>query len=82
MQLRDIFRIHPDTFCNTHDLLECPCDGKLVTDDDASAQSSVHSDDEDSDTGFITASAIKPGQISKIEKEVGFLNLFTHCNDC
>ncbi|KAG2015919.1 SNF2-family ATP dependent chromatin remodeling factor snf21 [Coprinopsis cinerea AmutBmut pab1-1] len=28
--LRDIFRIDPNTSCNTHDLLECPCDGSVI----------------------------------------------------
>ncbi|KAH6914098.1 RAD54B protein [Coprinopsis sp. MPI-PUGE-AT-0042] len=35
--LRDIFRIDPNTSCNTHDLLECPCDGSLVPQRDAAS---------------------------------------------
>ncbi|KAF9484481.1 hypothetical protein BDN70DRAFT_872506 [Pholiota conissans] len=32
--LRDIFRIHPDTACNTHDLLECRCEEDIALGDE------------------------------------------------
>ncbi len=71
-QLRDIFRIHPDTACNTHDLLECPCD-------DAHSRALLE-DEEDTDptnndmvgdpVGFIAASQVKPEQVNKADNAV------------
>ncbi|KAK9475090.1 SNF2 family N-terminal domain-containing protein [Dipodascopsis tothii] len=39
-ELRDLFTVHPDTLCNTHDLLGCSCRGlgePSAPDDDASS---------------------------------------------
>ncbi|KAJ7675096.1 SNF2 family N-terminal domain-containing protein [Mycena rosella] len=70
--LRDIFRIHPDTACNTHDLLECPCDGTFTEDtkEDITDEDSIDidSDSEAETKGFVNASQIRPEEISKIEK--------------
>ncbi|KAJ7502774.1 SNF2 family N-terminal domain-containing protein [Mycena galericulata] len=71
--LRDIFRIDPNTACNTHDLLECPCDGTVVADTkkDAADKSCAESDSEDSDSekkGFVNASQIRPEEIHKMDK--------------
>ncbi|KAJ6607761.1 SNF2 family N-terminal domain-containing protein [Mycena sp. CBHHK59/15] len=71
--LRDIFRIHPDTPCNTHDLLECPCDGltTLSTKDTTADETPLGCDLEDSDQeekGFINASQMRPGHIEEMEK--------------
>ncbi|KAJ7078907.1 SNF2 family N-terminal domain-containing protein [Mycena belliarum] len=54
--LRDIFRIHPDTTCNTHDLLECPCDGTLVpntTQDTDETTIKTDCDSESETKGFV-----------------------------
>ncbi|KAJ7928623.1 SNF2 family N-terminal domain-containing protein [Mycena leptocephala] len=71
--LRDIFRIHPDTACNTHDLLECPCDGTVPvnTRQDTSGDALIESDSEDSDSekkGFVNASQIRPEELNKMDK--------------
>ncbi|KAJ6558570.1 SNF2 family N-terminal domain-containing protein [Mycena vulgaris] len=70
--LRDIFRIHPDTACNTHDLLECPCDGTLPADtkEDAIDEAPIEIDnDSDSERkGFVNASQVRPEEINKMEK--------------
>ncbi|KAJ7647498.1 SNF2 family N-terminal domain-containing protein [Roridomyces roridus] len=69
--LRDIFRIDPDTACNTHDLLQCPCDGTFSVPVQEEDSSNAESDSEDSDSeskGFINASQIRPGQINKMDK--------------
>ncbi|KAJ7755699.1 SNF2 family N-terminal domain-containing protein [Mycena maculata] len=69
--LRDIFRIHPDTGCNTHDLLECPCDGTVIM-DTAVDRSTIESDSEDNDSeekkGFVNASQIGPKEITKMDE--------------
>ncbi|KAJ7251770.1 SNF2 family N-terminal domain-containing protein [Mycena haematopus] len=72
--LRDIFRIHPDTVCNTHDLLECQCDGTVaVNAREGDGDVSTGSDSEDSDSesekkGFVNAAQIRPEEINKMDK--------------
>ncbi|KAJ7124910.1 SNF2 family N-terminal domain-containing protein [Mycena epipterygia] len=68
--LRDIFRIHPDTACNTHDLLECPCDGTVTVDtkEDVTDEASIESDSDSEKKGFVNASQIRPEEMNKIEK--------------
>jgi DNA repair and recombination protein RAD54B len=79
LQLRDIFRIHPDTACNTHDLLQCSCDGIPnsegdvgQTDADEMQQGNVD-DDSESENGFVVASQVKPEQINKMDKAVAMI---------
>ena len=77
MKLLDIFTIHPQTACNTHDLLDCPCetseeDGEenvldAGIDDELS---SSESEDEHPLNGFMSASQVKPSDISKLDKAV------------
>ncbi|KAF8348116.1 P-loop containing nucleoside triphosphate hydrolase protein [Amanita rubescens] len=61
--LRDIFRVHPDTNCNTHDLLQCACDGlgseAVVNERDSSEEKVQHPV-----MSFIAASQVKPEQLS------------------
>ncbi|KAJ7782862.1 P-loop containing nucleoside triphosphate hydrolase protein [Mycena metata] len=69
--LRDIFRIHPDTVCNTHDLLECECDGSIVAPEQVTDDASMDSDVEDGDPdkkGFVNASQVQPEEINKMDK--------------
>jgi DNA repair and recombination protein RAD54B len=76
--LRDIFRVDPDTGCNTHDLLECPCNGmgksnplepidtnRAQLDDDAE-----DSDDSEPVKGFMAATQVKSENINKMDKAV------------
>ncbi|KAH7915224.1 P-loop containing nucleoside triphosphate hydrolase protein [Hygrophoropsis aurantiaca] len=92
--LRDIFRIHPDTACNTHDLLECSCDtnGPQILHDIKNVPDSLDElDDSDSDSelGFVVASQVKPKTIEKADKaylakkkaELAALGEWTHI-DC
>ncbi|KAG1742218.1 P-loop containing nucleoside triphosphate hydrolase protein [Suillus lakei] len=74
--LRDIFRVHPETGCNTHDLLDCECDAgsKRIDDDDMMGVSENNlevSEDDDDDhsatTGFVNASQVKPRHIEKMD---------------
>jgi DNA repair and recombination protein RAD54B len=74
-QLQDIFRIHPNTPCHTHDLLECPCDGTItdrrkIDNTQGDEASNVENDSEPENSGFINASQIKPEQITKMDKAV------------
>ncbi|KAJ6497887.1 SNF2 family N-terminal domain-containing protein [Mycena sanguinolenta] len=72
--LRDIFRIHPNTACNTHDLLECPCDGTAaVNTEEKDGGASMDTDSEDDDSGskqkgFVNAAQIRPEEIDKIDR--------------
>lgn len=71
-QLQDIFTIHPDTGCHTHDLLECPCEGsrgliEAVEDDEAEVEDL---DASDPPKGFVPASQVLPGQIEKHDQAV------------
>ncbi|KAG6920122.1 hypothetical protein DXG01_010190, partial [Tephrocybe rancida] len=65
--LRDIFRIDPNTPCNTHDLLECPCEGNVVFEDPPPMEDD---EDEDPDTeqGFVKACDVKPEHIDKMDR--------------
>ncbi|KAF7790310.1 hypothetical protein EIP86_001264 [Pleurotus ostreatoroseus] len=70
--LRDIFTIHPNTACHTHELLECPCDN---SDDMRAIRESDTGDGSDGESengperGFIHASQIRPEHIEKMDKE-------------
>ncbi|KAJ4468275.1 RAD54B protein [Lentinula aciculospora] len=67
--LRDIFRVHPDTSSNTHDLLECVCEIKDGPEDDILADEANGSEPE-YPKGFITASQVNPQrEIHRIDTE-------------
>ena len=84
--MRDIFRIHPDTGCNTHDLLQCPCGAENEFEDDGDKDAwddhdhETRAADSDSDLdgefdihklkGFTAASQMLPEQANKIDKAV------------
>lgn len=76
MKLQDIFTIHPDTACHTHDLLECPCDNseemRAIKDFDADDEPAEDSDEEN-ERGFMHASQVKAEHIEKQDKEVSHL---------
>ncbi|KAJ7048171.1 P-loop containing nucleoside triphosphate hydrolase protein [Mycena amicta] len=91
--LRDIFRVHPDTACNTHDLLACTCDGgdHLDTEESIPDDRSSDSHGEDSDVdrrGFVNASQVRPSDIAKMDKaylrkkqqELASLSQWKHIN--
>lgn len=69
-ELRDIFRIHLDTACHTHDLLECPCqteeyiENALTPAVDLDTAGQSDSADEDLERGFVNASQLKPPKAS------------------
>ncbi|KDR75393.1 hypothetical protein GALMADRAFT_249441 [Galerina marginata CBS 339.88] len=65
--LRDIFSIHPDTACNTHDLLECGCERDTPTEDFDTT--SIINDDEDPkrNMGFVSASDVREEDLDAIE---------------
>ncbi|KAF8441415.1 P-loop containing nucleoside triphosphate hydrolase protein [Boletus edulis BED1] len=66
--LRDIFRIQPDTACNTHDLLGCECDVSDAHSIDTSIKLEEAEDDDCSEHGFINASQLDPVHLDKAEK--------------
>lgn len=74
IQLRDIFRVHPDTPCNTHDLLECNCDkdsDSCEVEPEALPQSAVEKPlEKTASMGFITASEVTPEHITPIDQAV------------
>ncbi|EIW82890.1 hypothetical protein CONPUDRAFT_101343 [Coniophora puteana RWD-64-598 SS2] len=95
--LRDIFRVHPDTGCNTHDLLGCPCEESepsILGDIQSTINTSLKedldssSDSDESLTGFISASQVKPHQADKLDQaylnkkkaELAALGEWTHIN--
>ncbi|KAI0812391.1 SNF2 family N-terminal domain-containing protein [Irpex lacteus] len=80
--LRDIFTVHPDTACHTHDLLECPCptgssglSSRDKVGDDSTNDIGTASDersggeDDEKEMGFISASAMDPAQFDKMDQE-------------
>ncbi|OAX36093.1 hypothetical protein K503DRAFT_721959 [Rhizopogon vinicolor AM-OR11-026] len=75
--LRDIFRVHPDTGCNTHDLLDCDCGGgskHILEDNDKMAENGREDGDDDNDDdassgiGFINASQVKLSHVEKMDR--------------
>ncbi|KAG5646279.1 hypothetical protein DXG03_003875 [Asterophora parasitica] len=71
--LRDIFRVDPNTSCNTHDLLECPCDGlagAVSYESFEGGSDDKHDSDSDIelDRGFVRACEVKPGHIGKMDR--------------
>ncbi|KAF8557976.1 hypothetical protein OG21DRAFT_1494290 [Imleria badia] len=89
--LRDIFRIQPDTPCNTHDLLGCECGGRglsHVHSIDTGIKLEEAGDDDCSEQGFINASQLDPVQVDKAEAaeirkkrvELAALGEWTHIN--
>ncbi|KAJ3749171.1 SNF2 family N-terminal domain-containing protein [Lentinula detonsa] len=80
--LRDIFRVHPDTSSNTHDLLECRCEKEKEAEEDISvspyqsallaeiSDNNINYNKSENPKGFIAASQVNPQQeISKIDTE-------------
>ena len=80
-QLRDIFKFHGDTGCQTHDLLGCECrNGSMDVDfdlpelsPDASDNDSDSDDDQPRRAGFVVASQYSP------PKEKVTLGLLLRC---
>ncbi|KAI0700892.1 P-loop containing nucleoside triphosphate hydrolase protein [Cytidiella melzeri] len=76
-ELRDIFTIHPNTACHTHDLLECPChtgsSGPIDTNVWGNATvdfPAVEDEDgEDKEMDFISASAMDPLRYEKMDED-------------
>ncbi|KAE9401638.1 hypothetical protein BT96DRAFT_964962 [Gymnopus androsaceus JB14] len=69
--LRDIFRVHPHTSSNTHDLLECICENDEGLDLSVEqVDHDTHDDELESPKGFIAASQVKPQrELNKTDKE-------------
>ncbi|KAI9001004.1 SNF2 family N-terminal domain-containing protein [Trametes punicea] len=91
--LLDIFSIHPNTACNTHDILDCPCEASRPDSDRTSANeleeaSSSSDDDEDPIKGFMAASQVKLKDVNKVDKaymkqkqaQLAALGEWTHIN--
>ncbi|KAI0335474.1 hypothetical protein GY45DRAFT_1316794 [Cubamyces sp. BRFM 1775] len=91
--LLDIFTIHPHTACNTHDLLDCPCEASTpepgrVTIDELKEATSSSDEDEDPIQGFMAASQVKPKDVNKVDKayikqkkaQLAALGEWTHIN--
>uniref|UniRef100_A0A0W0FFX5 Uncharacterized protein n=1 Tax=Moniliophthora roreri TaxID=221103 RepID=A0A0W0FFX5_MONRR len=64
--LRDIFRVDPNTCCNTHDLIDCPCQGDRS--DDQGSWTISTSNDKDEMKGFVCASQVRPSDMTKLSK--------------
>ncbi|KAI0677546.1 SNF2 family N-terminal domain-containing protein [Trametes maxima] len=91
--LLDIFTINPHTACNTHDLLECPCEASVVGLNEppvAAGDIEEASSDEDEDplTGFMAASQVKAKHVNKVDRaymkqkqaQLAALGEWTHIN--
>ncbi|KAF7428413.1 helicase [Pleurotus ostreatus] len=90
--LRDIFKIHFNTPCNTHDLLQCYCagSGRRLSEQDVSLSDELMSDDEEPSPheGFVQASEIRmqpvadydKKQLKEKEMQLAALGEWTHIN--
>ncbi|TFK54023.1 hypothetical protein OE88DRAFT_1654480 [Heliocybe sulcata] len=71
-ELRDIFRIHRDTGCQTHDVLQCPCDpstGAKVAEEVGDTESSDEAEETaERSSGFVAASQVKAEDIDRLDK--------------
>jgi DNA repair and recombination protein RAD54B len=76
VQLRDIFTIRPETACNSHDLLDCPCDHIGTSgDNDSPSTAGAALEDESrltaaTTSGFVVASQVKIVDSPKLDKAV------------
>lgn len=76
MQLRDIFTIRPETACNSHDLLDCPCDCIATSGDNDSPSTADAALEDDSrltsatTSGFVVASQVNIVDSPKLDKAV------------
>ncbi|KAJ8077030.1 helicase [Marasmius tenuissimus] len=64
--LRDIFRVDPNTASNTHDLLDCTCRGGDATEEECFIPPA--SDDGEERKGFVAASEVKVADFGKLDK--------------
>ncbi|KAK9374842.1 SNF2 family N-terminal domain-containing protein [Lipomyces chichibuensis] len=87
-ELRDIFTIHEETPCHTHDLLECNCDGTggmHIKHESTDGESGAETEDEEERGGWISATQMLQGQ-SVLPKRMQAKNRlkalleFTHIN--
>ncbi|EIW61952.1 uncharacterized protein TRAVEDRAFT_57102 [Trametes versicolor FP-101664 SS1] len=92
--LLDIFTINPHTACNTHDLLDCPCEAsdeaepKPITREEMDEASSSSDEDEDPVKGFMAASQVTTKDVNKMDKaymkqkraQLAALGEWTHIN--
>jgi len=72
-QLRNIFTVHPGVACETHDLLECKCDGldpSESSDHDIDENVDVDMDSDSENTGFVVASEYKSPKLHGKKSEV------------
>ncbi|KAF9559847.1 hypothetical protein CPC08DRAFT_742940 [Agrocybe pediades] len=70
--LRDIFRIHLDTACNTHDLLECNCGNEMADLPDVTVPSEASNpeageEDHTVNMGFVSASTVTAAETEGAE---------------
>ncbi|KAE8190615.1 hypothetical protein A4X06_0g5040 [Tilletia controversa] len=87
--LRDIFRLHTDTPCLSHDLLECGCsgNGELPKSGRAGRGSDGQDEDENESPGFVIATQHVMNEASKMDKaqrqHLASLNDWSHfdCTD-
>ncbi|OJT03757.1 DNA repair and recombination protein RDH54 [Trametes pubescens] len=91
--LLDIFTINPHTACNTHDLLDCPCEAsdepepQPITREEMDEASSSD-EDEDPVKGFMAASQVTTKDVNKMDKaymkqkraQLAALGEWTHIN--
>lgn len=79
-QLRDIFRVHPNTGCNTHDLLECDCDKADEGLHEEWPSETKQRDQAESFSGFVAASEVTDDDLSSIEEAVR-INHLSHLSN-
>ncbi|KAG7090872.1 hypothetical protein E1B28_009953 [Marasmius oreades] len=64
--LRDIFRVDPDTASNTHDLLGCPCQ---ADEEDVWISPTLSSNEDEGRKGFVMASEVTEADVNKTDRE-------------
>ncbi|GAA6045127.1 hypothetical protein NBRC10513_007525 [Rhodotorula toruloides] len=84
-ELRNLFTLHDDVACQTHELLGCRCHfGEVDEDEDEDDGGSDESESEDDGGGFMQASQYQDGeaarQLKKKRRHLSALKTWTHYN--
>lgn len=64
-QLRNLFTLHDDVACQTHELLECRCHFGEIDEDEEDEPGSDESESEDDGGGFMQASQYQDGEAAR-----------------
>ncbi|KAI0036857.1 P-loop containing nucleoside triphosphate hydrolase protein [Vararia minispora EC-137] len=76
-ELRDIFTVHPNTLCHTHELLDCHCDYPAGTGEDGSLEGEESSSSDEEGYRPVQFMAASQVNTKKADRKVGTLGSYS-----